>query len=367
MKKIGIVTIYDTDNYGNRLQNYALFKFLSKKGYDVETIKNTDVLNKKDNYLIKTIMKSIYYIVHKKNRSTNINSKREYSFSQFDKNIKLTKYTFSNLKKRYLKKYDFVVAGSDQIWNPTFGRLKTFDLMDYKEIKNKIAYAASFGISDLPDSCNQDYLSKCFNDIKYLSVREEQGKKILEKLTGRKDIEVVLDPTMLLSAKEWEKVIKKPSQLKNDGKYILCYFLGNFSNTRRLEIERVAKENDCQIIDILDYNDPFYICGPSEFLYLEKHAFLICTDSFHSSVFAVLFDRPFVVFGREEKNVKNMNSRIETFISKLGLVNRQFNGKSITDENINHDYSEAYEILEEERKKAQLFLDRALGECCNEN
>ena len=90
------------------------------------------------------------------------------------------------------------------------------------------------------------------------------------------------------------------------------------------EIRRVAKENNCEVINILDKDSVFYECGPSEFLYLEKHAFLICTDSFHSSVFAILYNRPFIVFDREEENVGNMNSRLETLISKLELKNRKY-------------------------------------------
>ena len=109
----------------------------------------------------------------------------------------------------------------------------------------------------------------------------------------------------------------------------------------------------------MDKNSPFYECGPSEFLWLEKYAFLICTDSFHSSVFAILYNRPFVIFDREQKNIVSMNSRLETLIKKFKLKNRKFEGK-ITKENLNHDYSEAYKILEKERKKSEVFLKKAL-------
>jgi len=168
---------------------------------------------------------------------------------------------------------------------------------------------------------------------------------------------------MLLTAKDWEVVLKKPAQL-NCNKYILNYFLGNISEARKNEIERIANENGCEIINILDKNNPFYKTGPCEFLYLEKNAFLICTDSFHSCVFAILFDRPFVVFEREDNNVK-MNSRIETLLKKFKLKNRTFEG-NISKENLNHDYAEAYQILENERNIANNFLKRALDlEDCN--
>ena len=145
--------------------------------------------------------------------------------------------------------------------------------------------------------------------------------------------------------------------LKTD-KYILNYFLGEVSKERREEIDKIAKENGCEVINILDKNSPFYQTGPSEFLYLEKNAFAICTDSFHSCVFAILFNKPFIVFNRETATEK-MNSRIDTLINKFELKNRKFENK-ITEENLKHDYTKAYEILEKERKKSFDFLKKEL-------
>ena len=199
----------------------------------------------------------------------------------------------------------------------------------------------------------KDYYKERLLGIKYLSVREDTGKDIIENLTGREDIQVLVDPTMLLTSEEWNKVIKKPKQLKTD-KYILNYFLGELSDKRKQEIERIAKENNCEIINILDKNSPFYENGPSEFLYLEKNAFMICTDSFHSCVFAILFNRPFVVFDREDSHVK-MNSRLDTLLNKFNLKSKWFNDK-ITKEQLQANYKEVYQILEEERKKAEKFI-----------
>lgn len=213
-----------------------------------------------------------------------------------------------------------------------------------------------FGVNKLPDN-EKNFAEQRLKDFKAISVREDAGKKIVEELTGRKDVEVLVDPTMLLTVEEWDKVSKKPKQLKTD-KYILNYFLGELSKNRKEEIERIARENNCEIINILDKKSPFYQTGPSEFLYLEKNAFLICTDSFHSCVFSIIYDRPFIVFEREDKNV-SMNSRIETLLSKFKLENRKYNGK-ITQNLLNHDYKEAYKILEKEKVKANTFLENAL-------
>ena len=234
--------------------------------------------------------------------------------------------------------------------------MSDIDFLTFAPKKKRSSFSASFGISKIPSEM-KEYYKERLEGLNNISVREEAGKKIVEELTGRKDVQVLVDPTMLLTAEEWDKVAKKPKQLKTD-KYILNYFLGELSETRKKEIDRIAKENDCEVINILDKNSPFYQTGPSEFLYLEKNAFLICTDSFHSSVFAVLYNRPFVVFEREDKLV-NMNSRIETLINKFNLQNRKFTGK-ITEENLQHDYKEAYEILEKERQKSNEFLKKAL-------
>ena len=323
---------------------------------EVETIKNYPFLNDKRSlstkykycYVIKEILR---YIKASLKRLKRLNS-----FKKFNKNIIFSKKVFNIENANWSKKYEIFIVGSDQVWNPKFNRLSDFDLLTFAKPEQRIAFSASFGISELPEKSRPKAKSE-LEKFKAISVREDRGKEIVEELTGRKDIQVLVDPTMLLTAEEWDKVAKKPKQLKT-GKYILNYFLGELSEKRRREIERIAKENNCEIIDILDKNSPFYQTGPSEFLYLEKNAFLICTDSFHSSVFAILYNRPFVVFDREDANVK-MNSRLDTLLKKFKLENRWYKDK-ITEEQLQVDYKEVYIILEEERKKAKEFLENAI-------
>ena len=284
------------------------------------------------------------------------NNRRKKYFFSFNNYINITKNNLTPFSK-IADKFDFFIVGSDQVWNPNFGRLRDVDLLKFARNEQKIAFSASFGVSSLNNS-NENKIKRSISTFKAVSVREDEGKRIIEKLTKRTDVEVLVDPTMLLTAEKWDKVSKKPNNLKYK-KYILNYFLGELSEQRKNEINKIAKENNCDIINILDNTDPMYESGPSEFLWLEKNAFLICTDSFHSSVFAILYNRPFVVFNREDKEQK-MNSRIDTLISKFKLKNREYNGKNITKDNLNHDYTEAYRILEEERKKSDKFLRKAL-------
>lgn len=348
MNKIGIITLNGNNNYGNKLQHYALQTKVEYFNFKVETIRFGNYKNS----LLKWFKHLIKIIIRKRYRF----------FSKFDKIIKYYKKDIINSKfliSNINNNFNYFIVGSDQVWNPNFA-CKGYHLLAFTKGNKKVSYAASIGLNNVDDEIANKF-KKYLTNYKAISVREDSAKKIIEDITGRKDVEVLLDPTMLLSSDEWDKVSKRPKQLNKIGnkKYILNYFLGNLSEKRRKEIDRIAKENDCYVINILDKNDPFYVCGPSEFLYLEKHAFLICTDSFHSSVFAILYNRPFVVFDREQKGMDNMGSRIDTLLSKFKLEDRRYNGK-ITDKLLKCDYKDAYKILEVERKKSDNFLRRAL-------
>lgn len=354
--KIGIITINDFNNFGNRLQCYAVQEYLKKMNVLPENIFNE---NKKIN--IKAKLKHAIKILLKYKGENNIKKRNRY-FKEFNKNIKFSKYKIINNKfdNSINQEYDYFIVGSDQVWNPELGT--TIDASFLKFVddnKKKNAFSASFGISKLPESCKEKYKNYLvqFNNI---SVREEAGKEIIKNLGINKDVEVLIDPTMMFDSTDWDKVTKKPKNIDENEKFILNYFLGDLSEKRKKEIERIAKENNCKIINLLNKKDPFFIGGPSEFLWLEKHAFLICTDSFHSSVFAILNKRPFIVFKRKDNLYTSMNSRMDTLLSKFKLEDRYYNGQ-ITDDMLKCDYSETYEILENEREKSKEFLKKALN------
>lgn len=180
---------------------------------------------------------------------------------------------------------------------------------------------------------------------------------MIKKVANREDVEVLIDPTMLLEVTEWERVMKKPEGLKHN-RFIIKSFLGKTSDKIEKELERIAKENNCQIIDISSQDSEFYNMGPAEFLYLERNAFLVATDSFHSCVFSILFSTPFVVFEREDK-FASMYSRIETLLEKFEMKESIFKEK-INEEIFKMDLSKIEKVLEMERKKANSFLEKAL-------
>lgn len=345
-KKIAIITLVGNNNYGNRLQNYALAKKIESMGYDVDTIWKVGNYKK---YEFKNMIKRVYSIFNKK-------------YMRYNKFLKFTKTYLNNryisCTESIVNDYYKFVAGSDQVWNYSYKTFNKDRLLLFSNYEKNLAYSASIGL-DTIDEENIELFKKGMKNIKYLSVREDRAKEMIEDITGRSDIEVLLDPTMLLSSKEWDKIARKPKRINNK-KYILNYFLGELSGERKKEIERIAKDNNCEIINLLDENSQYFTCDPSEFLYLEKNAFLICTDSFHSSVFAIIYDRPFIIFDRKD-NIRCMNSRIKTLLSKFKLDDRMYNGK-IEDRMLNHDYTNVFKILKNEKEKSEKFLRKSLGE-----
>jgi len=188
-----------------------------------------------------------------------------------------------------------------------------------------------------------------------LSVREEAGQKIIKDLLGI-DVPVLVDPTLLLKKDEWLK-IAKPHDHKPNKKYLLTYYLGEEKKNNSKFIKQYAKDNNLELVHLGDIKDKKrFTADPSEFLDYFNDASMIFTDSFHGSVFSIIFNKPFVVFKRG-----NMNSRIDTLLSKFNLENRHW-GYVKEHKNFNDiDYSHVDEIINEERKKSFDYLRNALG------
>lgn len=352
MKKICIVTICDKRNLGNRLQNYAVQEIVRRvvEGAEIETLRNTNRSGRGESLhsLLKDGLRDIKY--HKRTRN----------FKKFNRHIVFSKRSFdsSNDNTTLSNKYDLFVAGSDQVWNPFFGWLNSIDLLSFARPDQRIAFSASFGIDDIPDIYKEE-VSKQLLLFKAISVREDQGKKIVEDLTGRKDVEVLIDPTLLINKDEWASLAKKPAFIKGEEPFILKYFLGDVSSRSQESIKEIAVKKNYKVIDIFDKKSDAYSCGPSEFLWLEKHAELICTDSYHSSIFAIINERPFILFEREGGKAK-MGSRLSTLLSTFHLERCRFGGRAITEDNLIVDYSKTKKILALEQKKALDFLKKAL-------
>lgn len=387
--KVAIVTLFG-DNYGNKLQNYALQALLESMDHEVKTIivKDGVQLNcpesRKDR-LKKLTPKYVFRVMSSrfknkypyKNQRDGIRASikfgktespkeltetRRKSFQSFsDQFLHIDTNIFASGTSQFIDCYDAYICGSDQIWNPTYKSTGSAYFLQFAPEYKRIAFAPSFGLSSLPDSLHAIY-KEWLNGIPYLSVREEQGAKIIKELTGR-DALVVPDPTLCLTRKQWGQVEKKPSFI-DDKQYVLTYFLGNETNKYRRFIEAYAKQAGVKIINLFDMREPeYYATDPAEFVWLIHHAKAMFTDSFHGTVFSMIFHTPFLVFDRIESGGTKMSSRIETLLSMTGLEKQQF---GLTKNIDNTNFRQVDEIIHNNKKRAISFLNSALSEVCSE-
>lgn len=389
-KRICLLTSEESflNNYGAALQGYALFETLCEMGFDVSIVRYDGYAPPRKYGLLKDIVKRI--IRYKGNqpsedeikaverkRNNRIRYKREIEhrellFRSFqDENMSF--YSEKRMCWETLRETppisDIYMCGSDQIWNPNFhggvcdpGYFLTFAPKE----STKIAYAPSFGCDDIPKSM-QKMLFKMLKDFKAISVREKSGVDIVKKY-GKRKAEHVLDPTLLRTGDEWRKIAKKPEGLPKH--YILCYRFAESNKTKSM-IDQISQNTGWQVVSLplseVAMNDDYctiFEAGPQEFVGLIEHASLVCTDSFHATVFSILMNTPVCVFLRESyKNGNSMNSRIYSILQLLKLEHHIIKPDAEVDEAIkciDEDYKEANEILATEREKSFNFLIKAL-------
>lgn len=352
MKKIGIITIVGNNNYGNRLQHYAITKVFKKLGYDCEAL----ILNQRKGS-IKYIPRALRMIVSQIKEVTtdkkSLNGRRLARFLEFnsDNNIIIKNKPFWS--KNIKKKFSYFSIGSDQIWNPNFDYGYSTEFAEFAASKQRIAFSPSFGVDYIPDSKMENYI-RGLNGFNIISVREENGAELVRKLTGKTST-VLIDPTLMLSKDEWEVIVSQSKEIDASKPYILEYFLGKKSIDTERQIEELSKNSNLERYELLNEANPdLYCTGPAEFLYLIKNADLIVTDSFHATVFSIIFNKKFIAF--ERQNEKGMSSRINTLLRKLEVTNEEFNGKLIKP-NIEF-YNEK---LQYEKKKVYDFLKKSMG------
>ena len=259
---------------------------------------------------------------------------------------------------RVADEYDYFVTGSDQVWNPYFADLEKL-FIKFAPGEKRIAYAASISCPEIPQDKLQAFIDGV-NGMKEISVREQAGADLIQQLTGRR-VQVVADPTMLVTAEDWRSIARKPSWLKGDEQLLVTYFLGKRPDS---VIESIARENGLQIVNMLDERVfEHYAIAPEEWLWLIDHARFMYTDSFHGTVFSILFRTPFVVTERVDAGcASKMTSRIDTLLAKFDLSDRRgtnANGYMIASPLDMH-YGDVDKVLAEEKQKAEAYLCHAL-------
>lgn len=377
--KIGLLSVQN-HNYGSILQAFALQSYLLELGNDVEIIryKKTNYFKQASRLLylpllkatVKTIWKSVYCKLFRRKIYTDILASRENAFLSFKKKwFRYSQvYTGRNNLVAGTQKYDCFVLGSDQVWNPMNLGGDFFTMTFIPENINKVAYAPSFGVSSVPMRQKRK-TSLYLKRIDHISVREADGVRIVKELIDR-DVQQVVDPTILVGREFWDGLIKDPLV---SSEYIFCYFISPNKEYRSFALE-LARKTGLKIVAI-PFVDEFvkadvgfgdYVpggVGPLEFVSFIKNAKYVCTDSFHGSVFSVMYEVPFFTFSRyKEDSEDSTNSRLYSFLNMVGLKQRlYYSGSVISEEDLNAlDFSSALTILKQKRNGSIQYLKEAL-------
>ncbi|WP_063650738.1 polysaccharide pyruvyl transferase family protein [Aliivibrio fischeri] len=358
-KKVGIITFHNAHNYGAVLQAYALSKKISSYGFEVEFIKS-----------------DLSYIQNHYKRHPFIKDKK-ISFIQYAKNIVHYILDFKRINKRYssferfIKKnfnevnithkkseFDFVILGSDQIWNsnitnkfdPIF-----FGVDDNILAKKVISYAASMGNATQSKNLTKDF-DRLIANVNSIGVREYELKSILNKKYDF-DVNLNLDPTLLLDKMMWGNGNIKT---KNN---IVIYEVYNSKESILISEYLKSRFNlDVKIISsgspsILVSNEIITTASPDDFIDLLSSASFIITTSFHGTVFSIINNVPFYTV----KINDGVDKRSANLLEQLGLSDRHVlnldEAKSI-DTTIN--FSEANSKLKELQDISDAFLRKEL-------
>jgi hypothetical protein len=376
--KIGIITIFKANNYGAELQAYALQKKLALMGHESELIDYP--FYKHPSHVACRQSKPIFDIGFKNRLKErlypfltalksvsireDIKRKQERMDAFHRTHSRLSDVCYNNMEDLYAAAlpYDLFITGSDQVWNPRMNSsLDPYFLTFAPSGKPRVSYASSFGVPVLPDHAKSVY-KKRLADFEMLSVREEQGVKIIQDLLGRSP-EHVLDPTLLLNATDWAQVAV-PSDMQSP--YVLTYELMPCDELAVVAQRTASQIKDARVIrirgvpgvrawpGIIEIDD----AGPSEFVGLFQGASAVVTNSFHGTAFAINFKKP--VYPVIPCRMSNAG-RIESLLKVVGLSEHLIYEQSnlVVTRPFEIDYDTVMERLEQERGKSISYLERA--------
>jgi hypothetical protein len=349
--RVGVITFFNYCNYGAALQCFGLYETLRRLGHKVEYIDYTcpfignpfglNSLRKRG--LVRYVYTAAGNLFYRP---------RHKSFKAFRELIPHTEGVGPSDLARYADRYDRYITGSDQVWNVKLTDFDTSYFLDFvADSRKKLSYSASFGGDHIDEGRRKQY-TELLSDFQAISVREDYGKRIVQGLTA-KEPAITLDPTLLLRHEDWDALAAEPVDTKP---YIFVYQMG-FSNT----LIRAARQLKNATGYRLHYV-PFPLgapvagryhlrLGPKEWLALIRDAQYIVTDSYHGVVFALLFEKKFVVVaGGQHKN-----KRVVSLLTHLGLQDRIMDDEFI-DIDADIDYEHVKELLEADRQESIAWL-----------
>lgn len=368
--KVILTTVFSAFNYGSSLQALAGKRIIEKTGYECELVKLKSLIKGRDVRIGKLMTILFRSIFLNKN-----NSLKTYNNSYNKTLVEGTECKFFNFTDTYLKPQEVTYgelkrmaeesiacfSGSDQIWNSSTLYVDPLYYLRFAPQYKRVALSPSFGRDFIADY-NKEKMRKWIIDYPYLSVREDSGVKLIKELTGR-DATHLLDPTLIINSEEWKSILcieDKP----ND--YILAYFLDEPSDYAKKCLKKLKEKLDCKILAIpykfeyMDYSDSIIAAGPKEFVELVANAKVVCTDSFHGTVFALNMHTPFFAFEREYGSANKQSERVLSILRKVDMLDR-YQPKNVVEELNNLDFEHSEEILNVERKKAYDYVNNAIN------
>ncbi|MFN6515930.1 MAG: polysaccharide pyruvyl transferase family protein [Nostoc sp. CreGUA01] len=351
--KIGILTFHHINNYGATLQAYALWSFLNSQGYDVEII---------DYRPLKIVWRYLRPLIpFKQFEKVLVNIPRAWKMRRFLlSHVKLSQKKFYGKKglEYYHDKYDVVICGSDQIW--CLDSFRGFDsafFLDFvsNQSTRKISYAASFG-NTVNLGIYQENIYHFINQFQTILVRDSNSVNIINNECNKKATKV-LDPTFLITY----DTIKTPPQINT--KYLLLYihaeiepeeeeFIKLLANSENLTIVSVDKPNKLAQINLES-------ASPKEWVGLYSQASYIVTNTYHGTIFSIIFQKPFNVFLRSDKQ-----NKVRDLLMDFNLENRMFSVREIPEtlpqEIFDIDYESVSRILESKVIESKKYLLQAI-------
>lgn len=319
---IGIITQPLGYNYGGILQNYALQKALKKLGFDSITIDNTyrySILRYRISYLLSLFLNLIgkrRNLPHKPYKGRNIP-------------IITGKFIFHNINLGHscdgfstntIKKYgiDTLIVGSDQVWRPAYNKSINNMFLDFAPSKcKKISYAASFGTNQWEYS--EEETLKCKDLLKSfvaVSVREKSGIELAKQYLNYTNVHFVLDPTLLLEKSDYISLCRKFPIKKS---FYLCAYILDLSEEKKHIINSIANKKGLKV-HFFSAHEKLTL-SVEEWLCNFRDASFVVTDSFHGTVFSIIFEKDFIVFPNNERG----KDRFVSLLSELGLLDRIYN------------------------------------------
>lgn len=367
-KNILIITHRPQSNYGGIAQAYALQRFLRTLGHNVETTTTLGppyVRYILSNPILKKYISSnpVVRKILRKGPRPDIEAISKLTGTFVKKNIVEIPLRIAE-KKSKQGLYDLYIAGSDQIWRPRYSYLPDYMFSFVKDgSAPKISYAASFGKDDLDEFSAKlkrktRRLAQRFDAI---SVREKSGVDLVRHYWNR-DAHHHIDPTLLLSAEDYDSLIQNAS-LPFEAAIetgIFTYILDPSEHAQSIVslTEKVLEKSSYSLIDG-DLNGGNILPSFEQWLLCFKESSFVITDSFHGTVFSIIFNKPFISIGNRSRGLARFSSLLGAFSLEDRLI---LDSDEVSPDLIKKaiDWEKINRILDREKKKSKNYLCKFL-------